>query len=64
MLITFERIDSKRETAIMEAFTVATCARELNDMIAATCALRVIDAYLHNRTPRQCDVAIIETYFR
>jgi hypothetical protein len=63
VLILFERIDSTREATISEAFTVATCARELGDMVAATCALRVIDELLHKRQPCLADVALVKSFF-
>lgn len=64
MLMTMEKIDGEREMLISEAFTVATCARELGDMEMAVVALRVVDDLLHNRTPRRADVQTLKTYFR
>jgi hypothetical protein len=63
MLILFERIDGRREATISEAFTVATCARELGDMLAATAALRVIDELLHDRAPHVADAELVKTFF-
>lgn len=64
MLVLLERIDGDREMQISEAFTVATCARELGDMPMATTALRVIDALLNKRTPTSADVLATRNYFR
>jgi hypothetical protein len=64
MFMRFERIDEEREAKFTEAFSVATCARELGDMEVAIVALRVVDAYLHQRQPRLIDLAVINTYFR
>jgi hypothetical protein len=64
MMILFERIDSERDATISEAFTVATCARELGDNVAAMAALRAIDDLLHAKMPNPADVAIIKGYFR
>jgi hypothetical protein len=64
MLILFEKIDGNRDSAISEAFTVATAARELGDLDIATTALRVIDDHLQHRTPSPADVAVVTNYFR
>lgn len=64
MQMTMEKIDGEREMLISEAFTVATCARELGDMETAIVALRVIDDLLHKRTPAPADVQTLKTYFR
>ena len=63
MMILFERIDSERDATISEAFTVATCARELGDSVAAMAALRAIDELLHGGTPHPADVSIIKNFF-
>jgi len=63
MLILFERIDGDRDATISEAFTVAQCAREIGDMVAATSALRVIDELLQGRTPHVADVTLVKNFF-
>jgi hypothetical protein len=63
MLILFEKIDGRREATISEAFTVAQCAREIGDMVAATGALRVIDALLHNGQPHPADMTLVKDFW-
>jgi hypothetical protein len=54
----------KHHENIALAFCVLTCANELEDIVTALIARRVIEALLSARYPREADLKILTGYFQ